>query len=267
MAPVVKRWSEAQVPTRLGGQWTISTLKKILTAPRLAGILVYSGREVGRTEYIEPIIDEPTLRRLQAKMAARKASRARLNRQLLTGVLVCGKCSTLMNSNVKGSRPRARVYSCGKCGGVSINGEAVDNVMTDALFRALEEGGADAVRPDETDGGAAVLAELAFLDEEEAELAEASADLPVSVLRAKGVAILKRRQELRNRLGIAQEVLDAHAWYDRADEVRAAWDSYSTDKKRSVMLQVLGRMRVLPGGSGHSATPERIASRLRRLTP
>ena len=27
-----------------------------------------------------------------------------------------------------------------------------------------------------------------------------------------------------------------------------AWDGYSTDKKRSVMLQVLGRMKVVPAG-------------------
>ena len=225
----------------------ISTLKKILTAPRLAGILVYSGREVGRTDYIEPIIDEPTLRRLQAKMNARKASRARLDRQLLTGILVCGKCSTLLNSTIKGSRTPARVYSCRNCGGVSINGAAVENVMTDALFRALQQGGADAVQSDGADTNAQVLAELAFLDDEEAALADASADLPVSVLRAKGASILKRRNELRKRLGITQEVLDAHAWYDRADEVRAAWDSYSTDKKRNVMIQVLGRMKVFPG--------------------
>jgi hypothetical protein len=267
MAAVVKRWTEAQVPTRLGGQWTISTLKKILTAPRLAGILVYSGREVGRTEYIEPVIDEPTLRRLQSKMAARKASRARLDRQLLTGILVCGKCSSLLNSTVKGSRTPARVYSCRNCGGVSINGRAVEDVMTDALFRALQEGGADAVRADGVDNDAQVLAELAFIDDEEAALADAASELPVTVLRAKGAALLKRRHELHKQLGLTHEALDTNAWYDRADEVRAAWDDYSTDKKRNVMLQVLGRVKVLPGGSGHNATPERMAARLRRLTP
>lgn len=232
MASIVKRWTDAGVPTRLSGNWTISTIRKMLTAPRLAGILVHAGREVGRTDYIEALIVEPTLRRLQAKLSARKATRQRLGMQLLTGVLVCGKCGVPMNSNIKGSKPSVRVYSCRACGGVNINGEAVDRVTTDALFRALEDSGASTIDPHETGATDAVLGELAALDAEEAELADAAAELPVSVLRAKGGAMEKRRALLRRQLGLAQEASDANAWFTRSAEVRAAWDSYPTDKKR-----------------------------------
>lgn len=266
-ASIVKRWTEAGVPTRLGGNWTISTIRKMLTAPRLAGILVHAGREVGRTDYIEALIDEPTLRRLQAKLSARKATRQRLGMQLLTGVLLCGRCGAPMNSNMKGSKPNVRVYSCRACGGVNINGEAVDRVMTDALFRALEDSGASTIDSHEKGATDTILEELAVLDAEEAELADAAAELPVSVIRAKGGAIEKRRMQLRRQLGLAQEASDANAWFTRSAEVRAAWDSYPTDKKRNVILDVLGRMTVLPGGAGHQATPERVAARLRRLAP
>lgn len=267
MAAIVKRWTEAGVPTRLGGNWTISTVRKMLTAPRIAGILVHSGREVGPTEYIEALVDEATLRRLQTKLSRRRATRQRLGMQLLTGVLICAKCDVPLNSNVKGSKPAVRVYACRTCGGVNINGEAVDRVMTDTLFRALDEGGASAVEAQATGAPEEVLGELAALDAEEAELADAAAELPVSVLRAKGAAIVQRREQLRHELGVAQEASEAGAWFERADEVRAAWDSYATDKKRSVILDVLGRVTVSPGGAGHQATPERIAARLRRVAP
>ena len=51
-----------------------------------------------------------------------------------------------------------------RCGGVNIHGEAVDGVMVDALFAALEDGGASGVDAQAASATDDVLSELAALD-------------------------------------------------------------------------------------------------------
>jgi hypothetical protein len=265
IAAIRDRWIENGVATRNNGTWTITTIKRMFSQPRLAGILFRNGREHGRSDYIEPIIDEPTFRRLQARIAENpKPTRARLGRQLLTGVLFCGKCDSdsVLNSNVKGSQPTTRVYACRKCGGCNINGEAVDHVVTEALFRALEAGGGTKVSTNDRKEAAKITKALEALDLEVNDLARAADGLPVSVLVAKSKSINEEREHLLRRLAVVEEKADARRWYLKATEITRAWASYDNDRKRQIILDVLGRYQVMPGGSGRRATPEQIASRL-----
>ena len=90
LATICREWDESNVPTRLRGQWRLTTLRRVLTAPRLAGILVHNGIEIGTSDAIEPVLDEAKYRRLCEILALKRQAKPRRGQQLLTGVLVCG---------------------------------------------------------------------------------------------------------------------------------------------------------------------------------
>ena len=263
VAAVVRRFNEDGVPSRLGGAWQITNIKRTLMAPRLAGILVRSGEEVGTTDYIEPLIDEPTFRRLQGKLAKRTETRQRLGMQLLTGVLFCGKCGKQMNSNIKGSKKPTRLYACRYCGGVNINADAVERVLTRVLFDVLDNTNVSEFI--ESDATAAVLGvELHDLEQELQELVDAAAEIPTKLYIAKARALESRMVEARDRLRKSSTANEAAVWIVQSKRIRRGWKKLGTDAQRTIILDVLGRFDVAPGGSGHAATDERVLGRLSR---
>lgn len=268
MAHIRNEWIEKGVPSRLGGEWTLTTMRRMFTAPRLAGILVFSGEEIGPSPYIEAIIDEPTLRLLQHRLldAARRQTRHRLGMQMLTGVLVCGKCGRRLNSTVKGSRTPARSYACMRNGCVSIKASAVERVMKRLLFDALERSGIEAFEVDNSEAVADLLRELSALEAEELELEEVAAELSVPVLHAKSKALRERQQIVREGIeAVSTTGEQATHWIQRKREITEGWESLDLDTKRSALFDVLGQYAVNSGGSGHTATDDVVLARLHRL--
>ena len=261
---IVARWASAGVATKLGGQWTLTTFRRVMTKPSLAAKIVHRGREIGRGTW-EPILDEPTLRLVQGRLGRKNGPRA--GAQLLTGVLYCGRCrpTVKLNSNRKGSRPIARVYGCRQCGSSNVDADAVEQVYVEKMWERLNDPSfLDVLHQSENDTSAAIR-ELAD-QEAELELLKAHADvLPVSLYVAKYEAIENRISDVHSQLN-SQLRRPAATWARDLPKLKKAWDRMSLEERRSLLLAVVGPSLVdSHGTSGHRVTPARVRSQLRPM--
>jgi site-specific DNA recombinase len=103
------------VPTVRGAAWGYTTFRQVLTRPRNAGYIVHNGEIVDGVRLPgEPILNEPTWRRIVALYAARRPGRPPSGRYLLTGIAICGQCgASLAGRPVTGTQRRQ--YWCKKC--------------------------------------------------------------------------------------------------------------------------------------------------------
>lgn len=260
---IVREWQAADVPTSLGGQWTATSFRRAMTKPTLAGILVHRGREIGKGDW-EPILDEATLRQLQA-LFDRPLSRPRLSRGLLTGALYCGTCDGFvrLHQNAKGSNPVKRVYGCNQCGGSNIDAEAVEAIYVERLWERLDDPRfRKTLNAD--DGSQAVLAELAK-HEADKELLKANADkIPVDVYVAKAESIEKELARLRGQLEQCQR--PSLGWLHDPQRLKRAWKTMDKGSQRALLLDVVGPSKVLSAGtSGRRATRQRVLTQLRLI--
>jgi len=102
------------VPTVYGGPWHTSTVRGMLLSPRLAGIKVYYGEEVGKAEW-PAILEESTWRGVVAilKDPARRTSppvRSPSPKWLLSLIAKCGVCGESVS--VGGGRKDNPSYVC-----------------------------------------------------------------------------------------------------------------------------------------------------------
>jgi hypothetical protein len=268
LTTIAREWEAAGIPTRLGNaEWRITSLRKMLLSPRLAGVLVHNGKEIGRSEAIEPVLDEVTFRRLVNTLSQRShGPKSHRGKQLLTGLLVCSACGATLNSNMKkgtGGSSNLRVYGCRNDGQSNIKGEAVEAVYVEKMFerltdprfgQALSRGGDEADR----------LADELAAETAELEALKAHADrLPVDVYVAKYDAIALRIDELNRRIAATSDAGVATRWLGRADALRAAWDDMSMDERRALLSAVVGQARVLPAEKrGRYATGDEVKARL-----
>ncbi len=157
--PTVSQWM-AEHPTKRraiegnpiqGRPWSLTSVRTLLSKPRLAGLLTYKGEVVGKGAW-EPVIDRSTFDRLQMALLQRspvtwKANNAR--RYLLSGIARCGVCGVgLQVGSSPDKNPAHRRYRCpsvaaGKSAGSGIphggrNMAALDRHVVDCLLVALD---------------------------------------------------------------------------------------------------------------------------------
>ncbi len=146
--------NKRKVPSPSGGEWDFSHIKNILRHPVYIGTLAYGRRTAGLYHGVgadgelvesretrgnvdgfapimvpnnhEPLIDENTFATVQAKLKARsKVSGGRFRKYLLSGVLRCGHCGSIMVGGSQG-KGRYQYYKCkrsrvsGTCNNYSI---------------------------------------------------------------------------------------------------------------------------------------------------
>jgi site-specific DNA recombinase len=270
LATIAREWDAAGVPTRLGGQWRLTTLRRLLTSPRLIGVLVHNGVELGRTDAIEPLLDEVLFRRMVERLTSRRHEAPHKGQQLLTGVLVCGVCGHTLNSNMKRGHPRdttVRVYGCRHDGQCNIKAEAVEAVIIEKMFERLSDDRFSAALARTDQESAALMADLEDQHRELDALKAHAARLPVDVYVAKFDAVNERIQEIERLLASSGPVDVAAAWVGRAPRLRKAWKSMPIDQQRELIRSVVGRVKVLPAEKrGRNATPDEVKSRLMPLS-
>lgn len=262
LTTIARDWEARGVQTRLGSStWRLTSLRKTLLSPRLAGILVRNGTELGRSPAIEAIVDEPTFRRLVELLNRRNHGRhSHKAKQLLTGLLVCDVCGGQLNSNVKKG---VQIYGCRIDGQCNIKGEAVERVYVDRMFERLDDKRFAAALSRVDDDAEGILDELR-LQEDELEALKAEAHrLPVDVYVAKYDAISTRTAELNRLLPVREETELAAGWFGRASELRRTWDDMPVDEQRALLAAIVGRAIVKPAEKkGQPATDEAVKARL-----
>jgi DNA invertase Pin-like site-specific DNA recombinase len=267
---LAEEWQAKGFTTRLGSEtWRLTSLRKLLVAPRLAGILVHRGTETGRSDAIEPILDEATFRRLVGVLNRRNhGPGSHRAKQLLTGLLVCGVCGNTLNSNMKkgsGGQNNLRVYGCRNDGQCNIKAEAVEGVYVEKMFERLSDERFTAALERVDDESERLLTELHDQDAELETLKAAAERLPADVYIAKYEAIAVRIVELQRLIGVTGGTTSVAAeWVGKSKRLRRVWDEkLSMDERRALLAAVVGQSRVLPAEKrGRYATDDEVKARL-----
>lgn len=264
-------WLQDQGVRTVGGNdWRTTTVRQLLTNPRMWGMRVHRGQVVGPAVW-EPIItaDEgDRLRRLVLNPARRTNRSAR--RYLLTGMLTCGKCGNRLHSTPKNG---VRRYGCVMgpdfhgCGGIYFYAEMLERFITDAVLyrldspevhRALSEA------PHDDEEGRA-LAQAIEQDESRLnDLAEMFADGDISRGEWKAARAKIEPRQTQNRRALTRlSGRDALADYvGRGEELRAAWDGLNLSRQVAVVKAVLTGATILP-----AKVPGRRGLDIERVVP
>ena len=257
-----------------GKEWRTNTVRAFLTNPRYWGMRVHQGQVIGPATW-EPIITAEQGERLQRILLdpARRTNRS-ARRYLLTGLLVCGKCGTRLNS-----APRAEIrrYGCRKgpdsrgCGGVYIYAQMLEEFIAQAvLYRldspfmheALTDGSTD--QEEARTLGDSIQADTNRMDD----LATMWADGDIS--RTEWSKARNRIQERleRNRRTFARLThRDAVADYiGQGEQLRAQWDGLNLSRQVAIVKAVLNHVTILPANTPgrHGLDPERVVPEWRQ---
>jgi DNA invertase Pin-like site-specific DNA recombinase len=135
---ITRDLNERGIRTQRGNEWTRTSLRKMMSSPRLAGFVPHEDRPAGKGRW-EPILDETTWRAVRNLLDHAKRGR-RPNVSLLSGLLRCGRCGgPMQHHDVGGGR---RDYRCAsesaeRCArGVTISGPLVEDFVSGLVVQA-----------------------------------------------------------------------------------------------------------------------------------
>jgi DNA invertase Pin-like site-specific DNA recombinase len=270
-------WNRAGVTSSAGTPWVPSSLKRLLTSARVAGLRELRGES---WPAVWPAILEPrTMERLRAVLRdpARRSTTKRARSYLLSGLLVCGKCGHQLHARRRkrevaaedGSPVHVRGYVCLRgpgfdgCGGLRVSADPLEELVAGAVVAALDSPElADAVARGETNApGDAILAAIAA---DETALLELADDLAADRVTVAGYRVADRiirdrlearRRELANVAGPAPAIAGVAA---------ERWPELGLDRRRAIIAAVLEPIAIGPAVRGRTAfDPSRVTLRWR----
>jgi DNA invertase Pin-like site-specific DNA recombinase len=267
LAQVARDWNAAGLvtpqKTRKGepSQWIATTVRPVLQNPRYAGLRGYAPvpdhsrrkiEEMGPAQW-PAIVSEETWRAVVDLLAdpARYLARNRRARSLLSGIAMCGVCGATVNSGGANNHQQ-RIYRCsGSTGHVSRAAAPVENWVSEvAVARLSREDAAELLhddkRPDIEALRREAMALRARLDQlatefADGELTSSQLRTATSKLRSK-LATVEARQADAGRVSVFGDLV-------LAEDVRAAWEALSVDRRRSV-IDALMTIKIMPPGQG-----------------
>ena len=263
---IIRDWDERGIKPVTAPEWSPSSLVQTLTSPRLAGFRQWQGVKYPTTDW-PAIFDADTHERL-VKLFADPARRTHLGRRhayLLSGFARCPKCGAGMHYRNWNGR-RSNSYACVKgpsrgCGGAAIKADLLEEYVTGAVLDALESPTVQEALRDSQDGGAPRRAELlATIKQAEETRADARRDLAEGTIdrtdwldiRARTEQIITKARRDYDRLSGSATVLSD---IPPAEQVRQAWESWSTDRRRAAIRSVLHAINIKPLPAGAASNP------------
>jgi site-specific DNA recombinase len=279
---VVRAWNAAGIRTATGKKWRTSSLRKILTSPRLIGVQTHLGVQY---EARWPAITDPdTFEQLQLVLKAedrtgRNAGNRRARRYLLTGFVYCGLCGSQLvgfaNRNYAGSPPKRR-YFCKRyddhgiqqgCAGISRLADPLEALVTEAVLDILDSPKMTGILGAATQNQE--TAELiAAYQQHKAKLDDLIADYATGLLNREQLAHAKTIVEAA--MDATQRRLDklqsgrALASVPAGQSIRQAWQANGPDWRRSLVGLLVEKVILRPsqGGSHRWPEDEELAGRL-----
>jgi DNA invertase Pin-like site-specific DNA recombinase len=206
---IVNDWDARGIRTPTGRPWLVSSIRRMLMAPRIAGFRSHHGVVVG-SGHIPAILDPETHTRLVAVLTTRRGRVIPQGRTyLLTGLVTCGRCGNRLQAHPGANAVRR--YACVKpngCGGLAIGADDaeafVQGRVVDALSSPALQAGLAAK------AGGSVEADLDALRGYQDALAEASDDYYVKRDITKP-EFFATRERLGDLIGEAQRRIEATA--------------------------------------------------------
>lgn len=261
---LARTWNAAGFKTRGGGRgFTANSVRLALVNPRHGGFNVHRGEVIGRGAW-KPILDRSTYERLHKLLTDPNRARTPSRRTAFTGLFKCGRCGCAMTRDSTGT---TRVWRCKRlpgypqCGRVSVKADAVERVVTQSLFAALDSPKlSKAMRPKQS------LASDSFVELDEVEqrrndLAAMFADGSISRsewMTARG-PLEARYEALRAAAARTQRTVVLDAELTKPGALRAAWADMSEDRQRSILTAIIERVDVAAAASSHSLAEDRVA--------
>lgn len=256
---VCKDWTDRGVQTVTGKPWTSTVLRSLLHSGRISGRREHRGEIVTTAEWPGIITPEQSdaLRALLDAPHRRKSRTARRN--VLTRILRCGKCDTVMIG-----RPRAdgrRRYVCPNgpgqgCGGTMIVADELEQLVAAAVIYRLDTPELDhALRNHDDDQQADELADLIRLDEERLnQLTDAwtDGDLTMAEWKRAGDTIKHRLTEHRRRLAKQSNLAAVADWIGNGELLQAQWADLSLPRQQAIIMAVIDHIVIGPGRRGYN---------------
>lgn len=210
---ICRRWRTAGLKTSAGGLWRTSSLRGLMTNPRIAGLSTLKGEIVGRGNW-EPILDRETWEQIRALYLKRsKGSRRQPPRSLLYGIARCGICRTHLNKR-KTQMPIYRclgpVYSVERQRHVVISADSLDEFVESYVREKLcDERVRRYVAAIVDESGSAAGRITREMDRIEREITEREMEVSQLTSQRARLAALKAIDELDARLHELQDQLSA----------------------------------------------------------
>jgi site-specific DNA recombinase len=261
------------IRTPTGKPWSATSLRRVLTSPRVAGLRQHRGEVVGEASW-PAILDRPVWEQVCAIYGdpTRKRGGHPYSYLLTGGLARCGRCATILDDGTVAAdgapliawpSERKPGYSCpdprrGGCYGVFQLAEPLEAHVADAVLSALAGPGLDRAR--RAGGG----------NDQETRRLAAQRDADKAALdRAANAHFLERtltygqylhvRDELLARIQRAEAELARRHGTDALvglpsdpEALRAEWDDdtrTSVDRRRAILRACLDAVIVLPVGT------------------
>ncbi|MBF6604468.1 MAG: recombinase family protein [Chloroflexi bacterium] len=234
-----------------GRKWEVSSLKRMLTAPRIVGDRTLHGATVGGG-VIPALLDRATWDRLRAVLAAPRgpSAGATVRRHYLTGLTRCGRCGAKLVAHPDW-RGTTR-YVCASprgCGGITIAKHNLEPLIAEAIAIRLDSDEFRAVVAQRL-SNAKAEPDLDQLRADEAALEEAAAAYFVdrTISRAEYTKVRElldaRIDSARRRLEAASSTTGLGRLAGR--DIRAEWEGRSAVWRHDVAGLLIDRVIVNP---------------------
>jgi DNA invertase Pin-like site-specific DNA recombinase len=252
---ILREWTEAGVPTVTGGPWRVTSFRRMMVSPRIAGLREHNGKVIGPATWqgIIRVEEHEALRAILLDPARRK-NHVTARSYLLTGYAVCGVCGAKLVARPKAGHVRAMVCATPEgCGKIRRVAEPLEDHVRDMVLAALDGAGLEAaLRARAGDNRRTQqLVDRIRTDEtrlERAKRALVDGDLEVADFR-------RLRTEIEERLAEGRRLLARMAGATAAVEIKAGqaaawWGAASLDRRRAVLALLVDQVVVHPALRG-----------------
>ena len=128
---IVRDFHARGLRTSTGTAWSLTRLAEVLRSPTITGLRIHRGEVVSEGKW-EPILDRDTWERVNRRLRRSPTISRGRRRQLLTGVIFCGKCGSRLTA--KRRTDGTRLYKCASdsaaaCGSLSVLAEPVERFV------------------------------------------------------------------------------------------------------------------------------------------
>ena len=243
------------VPTVTGARWSVQVMRRLLTAPRNAGLREHRGEIVGRAVW-PPILDEVTARRVRGLLTdpdRRTFDGRTARRYLLTGFIYCGLCGGRIVARPMSGRVPS--YTCPSgppmhgCGKIRRHGIHLEAYITEAVLARAADPAITAARTQAqlADAGDDLAERIAAVERQLNELGEDLADGKIGriELHAASTKLRNRLTRLRHELE-QRDRDDVAAMLTSAADLAATWDTMHLDRRRALIDALIERITLTP---------------------
>jgi site-specific DNA recombinase len=282
---VARRWNALDVKQPQTGRaaWTADGIRQLVRNPRHAGLVghrVHAKDDRGIDQFSHPvvvgqaewpaIIDHDRWERLQAVLTQRGAAGSvPRRRSLLTGLLTCGICGTVMargGTRAGGTEVR-KVWRCPAtargnrkqiikkgCGRISIDAEGLEQLLTEATLKLADTSRFAAFvaqQSHQSHDASKLVGQLDALGQrlDVAATSYAKGKLGVAAFEKAQSLILQEQRDVQKRLGQISTfgvLAPLNGVALRPGWLRAHWTTMTQDQQRTIIGLALGTITVAP---------------------